>query len=329
MIKKLYKTSNVFNKNFLKNKFVKFTIKLLITFGVIYFLYENISLSEIVNQIKNSNQYFLISAILLGLFNIFIQYLKWKITVHAVLEIKDNKKIISSLLQGLAAAVSTPARVGEYVGRALPFTDKSFLQVTLATLVDKFFSIIIVVVLGAFSSLLFIKKFYNVFQFLIFPLVIILLIFFYLTFHLLFNEKFWDNLLFNKIRDSEKFGKYYKKFEVLKRLDKHYKSKMLLLSLLLHLCILVQYSFLVMAFSHNNQFLNYLWAGNLIMFTKTVIPSITIGEFGMREIASVYFIQQVGEDSNIGFNASIFLFIINLILPAIFGILYQFRKNNE
>lgn len=329
MRKLFYLLKEIFKQGFLRNKAIKFSFKLLITLGVGYYLYENISFDEIVKQVQNSNQYLLSIASILGVANIALQYFKWKITVNAVLEINDNKKILSSLLEGLAAAVSTPARLGEYVGRAIPFADKSFLQVTLATLVDKFFSILVVMIIGALSSIIFIHSFYEVFEFITISLLILVLIFFYLIFLLLFNESFWDNFLFNKIKYSKRFSRYYKKFEVLKKLDKNYKSRMIFLSFMFYMCIIIQYSFLVMAFSYNDNFFGYMWVGNLIMFTKTIIPPFTLGELGIRESASVYFIQRIGESPNVGFNASIFLFIINIILPAIIGIVYQLRKNND
>jgi uncharacterized protein (TIRG00374 family) len=286
-------------------------------------------LNELVVQIRNSNQIFLILALVLGLLNISLQYFKWKITLRAMLDITDNKKILSSLLQGLSAALSTPARLGEYVGRALPFADKSFLQVTLATLVDKFFSVLIVILFGSLASLLFIHIHYQVFEFISLSFLILVLLFTYLILLLLFNESFWDNFLFNKIKVSKKFGKYYNKFEVLRRLDKSYKYKMLFLSFIFYLCIITQYALLVMSFSLKHNFLDYMWVGNMIMYTKTIIPSITLGEIGIREIASVYFIQRVGENPTVGFNASIFLFIINIVIPALVGIVYQLYKNND
>lgn len=328
MVNIIKSIGSILKEGFLSNKYVKLSLKILITVGVFYYLYKNINLNEILNQIQNANQNLLLLVLFLGIINIVLQYYKWKLTVNAVLEVNDNKKILSSLLQGLAAAVSTPARLGEYVGRALPFANKSFLQVTLATLIDKLFSILIVMIIGSLSSILFIHYFYNVVELLTISLFIIVALFFYLVFLLLFNEKFWDNFLFERLKKSQRFEKYYKKFETLKRLDRRYKTKMLMISFLFYLCIIVQYSLLVMAFSYKNEFIDYLWVGNLIMFTKTIIPPFTLGELGIRESASVYFIQRFGESANVGFNASIFLFIINLILPAIVGLLFQLRKNN-
>jgi len=78
--------------------------------------------------------------------------------------------------------------------------------------------------------------------------------------------------------------------------------------------------------SHQFDFLNYLWAAGLIIFTKTIIPPISLGELGIREGASIYFITQMSGTAAVGFNASIFLFIINLLIPALIGVGMSFTK---
>jgi len=65
------------------------------------------------------------------------------------------------------------------------------------------------------------------------------------------------------------------------------------------------------------------------MFVKTIIPPISLGELGIREGASVFFISKMGEVSSVGFNASIFLFIINLLIPALIGVGMFLRKNDK
>jgi uncharacterized membrane protein YbhN (UPF0104 family) len=104
---------------------------------------------------------------------------------------------------------------------------------------------------------------------------------------------------------------------------------MIFISLLFYLCYLIQYVILVSAFSHNDNFIDYFWAGNLLMFSKTIIPPVSFGELGIREGASVFFIQQFGENASVGFNASIFLFFINVLLPALVGLILIFRKNDD
>ena len=65
------------------------------------------------------------------------------------------------------------------------------------------------------------------------------------------------------------------------------------------------------------------------MFAKTIIPPVSFGELGIREGASVFFITQMGEVASVGFNASIFLFMINLVIPAIIGVGMFLKKNDN
>jgi len=64
------------------------------------------------------------------------------------------------------------------------------------------------------------------------------------------------------------------------------------------------------------------------MFAKTMIPPVSLGELGIREGASVYFLTQFGETASVAFNASIFLFIINLLIPALVGLVLLLKRND-
>jgi uncharacterized membrane protein YbhN (UPF0104 family) len=75
--------------------------------------------------------------------------------------------------------------------------------------------------------------------------------------------------------------------------------------------------------------MDYFWAGNLMMFAKTMIPPISLGELGIREGASVFFITQLGETASTGFNASIFLFFINVLIPSLIGMILLLKKNDD
>lgn len=303
--------------------------KIFIAFGLLYYLISNIKLSDIVNAIHEANITLIIIVIFLSFINLYLQFYKWKITANSILNEYNNKKIFISLFQGFSAAVFTPARIGEYFGRALAFKEKSLLQVTLATLLDKFFPLLIVAFFGSVASILFIHFYYEVSNYLTVSLFIVLFILFYFIVLLLFNKNFWDNVLFNRIQNSKYFSRYFNKVAKLKNLDRNYSAKMFLISFLFYKCYLLQYVILVSAFSHHNYFLKYFWAGNLLMFSKTIIPPVSFGELGIREGASVFFIQQFGESASVGFNASIFLFLINVLLPSLIGLLLIFRKNND
>ncbi len=322
--------SNLVNGTLIKyQRFIFPLIKIIIASGLLYYLITWINYDEIIEAFSNANIYLISLVVILGLLNIYLQYLKWKITTLVILNNSDDKKVIYSLFQGFSAAVFTPARIGEYFGRALVFSDKSFIRVTLATLLDKFFPLLMVSFFGSLSSILFVHYFYGVSIYITISLFIVLLVLFYLIILLIFDQGFWDNFLFNKLKGSKRFSNYFDKFLFLRTLDRNYSAKMIFLSILFYTCYIIQFAILVAAFSHNYYILNYIWSGNLVMFSKTIVPPISFGELGIREGASVFFIQQFGESASVGFNASIFLFFINVLIPSLIGLLFIFKKNND
>ena len=323
---------NIFQQNSFISKYktaILISAKVIIALGLLIYLIYAVNFQEILTAIKQSNVYLITTAFLLSFVNIYLQFYKWKITTNVVLQENHNSKIWLSLFYGFSAGAFTPARIGEYFGRALVFKNHSVMQVTLATLLDKIFLLLIVAFFGSISSILFIHYYYHVAFYLKAGLFILVFGLFYFFFWLIFNDRFWENVFFTKIKDSIKLNWLFEKVKILRKLDKKYATKMFLVSFLFYLCFLVQYSLLVAAFSNHNQFWNYLWAGNLMMFAKTIIPPVSLGELGIREGASVFFITQLGESASTGFNASIFLFFINVLIPSLIGLTLLLKKNDD
>lgn len=312
------------------NKSVLINIsKIIIATGIIYYLINYVEYNQIVSAIRDANLSIIFIVFLLGVLNVYLQYSKWRLTCKEVLGVEAKSKILRSLFYGFSAGIITPLRIGEYFGRGIEFKDKSMIQVTIATLVDKFFPLLMVAFLGSISSLLFIYYYFNISIYIVLALFILIFTFFYFLVLLLINNRFWDSFLFSKINSSTKLKPFIEKLKIFESLDRAYFYNMLFISFLFYSCFLIQYALLVIGFSHNSNFMNYIWAGNLIMFAKTIIPPISFGELGIREGASVYFITMMGESASVGFNASIFLFIINLVIPALVGVGMFLKKNGN
>ncbi|HEX9253032.1 MAG TPA: lysylphosphatidylglycerol synthase domain-containing protein [Ignavibacteriaceae bacterium] len=303
--------------------------KVIIAFGLLIYLIYAVNFQEILEAIKQANIYLISVAFLLSVVNIYLQFYKWKITANVVLQENHNAKIWLSLFYGFSAGVFTPARIGEYFGRAIVFKNQSLLRVTLATLLDKLFLLLIVAFFGSISSILFVHYYYHITFYLTIALFIIIFSLFYLFFWMIFNDRFWDNVFFAKLRDSIKLHWLFEKIKIFRKLDKIYATKMFVVSFLFYLCFLVQYALSVAAFSNHNNYWDYLWAGNLMMFAKTIIPPVSLGELGIREGASVFFITQFRESASTGFNASIFLFFINVLIPSLIGLILLLKKNDD
>mgnify|MGYP001183659225 CR=1 FL=1 len=303
--------------------------KVFIAAGFLLYLISSIDFNEIINAAAQADVSLVVVASLLLIPNLYFQFYKWKITANVALAESSKSKIWLSLFYGLSAGVFTPARVGEYFGRAIVFKNKSLISVTLATLLDKIFLLLIVAFFGAISSILFIHFHYKAEFYLTLSLFMVVFSVFYFFLLMIFNDKFWNSLLFEKLKNSKKLEWLFNKIAVFRKLDREYAVKMLIISLLFYLCFLIQYALLVAAFSNNSNYWYYIWAGNLMMFAKTVIPPVSLGELGIREGASVYFLTILGESASVGFNASIFLFFINVLIPSLIGFILLMKKNDD
>jgi uncharacterized membrane protein YbhN (UPF0104 family) len=292
-----------------------------------YILFK-VNFSKIYTTVESANIALVAAAFGLTSLNLYLQFKKWQMACVNLLQSNNKKKIWTSLFYGIAAGSFTPVRVGEFFGRAIEFTDKSLLQVTFATLVDKFFLLFVITFCGSISGIIFLRYYYHISVYYIILLVLILLTVFYLISLLIFKPKAWKNVFINRFQSSKIIISLREKLKDFKRLDKKFAIKMILISALFYGVFILQYAILVAAFSNNNNFFIYLWAGVLVMFTKSVITPFTFIDFGIREGASIFFLTKLGELSTVAFNASAVLFFINIIIPSLIGVILFYKRDH-
>ena len=68
--------------------------------------------------------------------------------------------------------------------------------------------------------------------------------------------------------------------------------------------------------------LDALIAALLVFFSKSFFPPISLGDIGVREAMAVFFFGFFGVAEQAAFNAAMFLFVINLLLPSLFSLKY-------
>lgn len=302
-------------------------LKFILAIGLLIFLVNYIQLSQIKKTFSEANQIFLVIVLLILPINLYLQFLKWKIITHKFLNISDNNKIARSLFYGISAGIFTPMKSGEYVARAIPFKDSKLVDVVLSTVIDKFIPIIFVVIIGGIFFIFFIRDLFELSTLHLIVVFILYLLIISIPLYL-FNA---ESKFINRIKDSLKKNKYYEriysKVTFLKKLDRKMFLKLLTLSLLYHLTFTIQMTLLFAAFTENFNFFQYFYIANLVIFVQVIIPPIALGEIGIREGAAVYFVAYFGLPAAVGFNAALTLFIINLLLPSLVGLLFLFKKD--
>ena len=84
-----------------------------------------------------------------------------------------------------------------------------------------------------------------------------------------------------------------------------------------HIVLIFQMFFLIRSFS-DISIAHAVYGTSAMMFAKSVVP-ISFGDIGTRELSSIYFFSRFGIAQAAALNASLLLFVLNIIFPGIMG----------
>jgi uncharacterized membrane protein YbhN (UPF0104 family) len=303
-----------------------FAGKILFSVGLIFYLYNRIEFSKLHDTFTSADISLLAIVVIMGFLNIYLQYCKWKILCVACLRETSNKRIFLSLIQGLAAGAFTPARIGEYVGRKFSLPNQSLFDVTITTAVDKFFLLFLNLAAGSIAVILFLHYALLVNLYITSSLFILIAFGLLLSGYFLLHEQLWDSILVQYLRQFKFLQGIAHKFTFLRQLDNKTLLRAMIVNIIFYICFLLQFAILIVAFHLQTNIITAVWIGSLMFFTKSLFPAISVGDIGIREMISVYFVSQFGIPEAVGFNAAFMIFIINIALPAIVGMILYFVK---
>lgn len=304
-------------------------VKLAITFGLVFYLVHKVSLINLFLALQNVNYLYLLIVLIFLILNLYFQFKRWKILLCLENNRLENKIIWQSLLIGFAAGTFTPARAGEYFARKIPLKNFSLSNIITLTFIDKFMLLTQLAFWGGLIALGMMYIYYGVNIYIIVSFFILFISLFLGLFSLFFSNRFYNFLRDWYKRTKWKVAFIEKLVKPLVKIDRWIIFKLSFYSFL-HLIVLVnEFSFLIYSFDQNPLFFNLMIASILVLFTKTITPSLTIGEIGIREGASIYFFGIFGCNEAIAFNSSIIIFLLNLVLPALLGLyfLFKIRRN--
>ncbi len=299
-----------------KKKTLLLCLKILLAILVLSALVHKISPEKIIAALSTARWYYMEAAVLLVFVNFFIQYRKWRLLVKLEKPDSKIKEVLSSLLAGMTLGFVTPGRVGEF-GRSFFIKNSRWTILLGLTLIDKvlvsltiyFFGIL--GLLNAGTSLFSARQ-----SFLIGAFTVCI---FVLCLYLLFHPRLLKNLLQTIHIRVKKYPRIQQFLMGLAVIDRKTIYRLLFLNVLYYFTFTTQFYLLVHTFASVSVFNGYM-ALFSTMFVKTLLP-ITIADLGIRETAAVYFLGQLGVPQEAAFNASFFLFIINILLPSVIGLI--------
>jgi uncharacterized membrane protein YbhN (UPF0104 family) len=288
---------------------------------------------KIKSSFSNPLLYNLIAVIILMLVNWSLEALKWKISVQQVQPVSFLKSL-KAIFSGVSFSVTTPNRMGEYLGRVLYMNEGNRLKVISLTILGSISQLIITLLFGVAGLILLKGKIISSGlsgwpTWINLVITGSLIVLFFLTvfyFRLGWLIKWIDKLPWIK--------KYSWLINELEKLNATLLVKLLSVSALRYFVFGLQYYLLIRFFGVEVTWWQGFWSMAIVFFIMAVIPTIALFEivqklYVTREIFAIFTVNTLG----IGLVTSTIWFI-NLVVPAVIGSLFIlgikiFRKENE
>ncbi|NNF02519.1 MAG: hypothetical protein HKN22_07520 [Bacteroidia bacterium] len=313
---------------------VSITIKTVIAIGSLYFIYNEISKREDIEEVvqsfnsiasKGITYVNLAIVVLLMLFNWALEARKWQILLRKIKVIKFTKAFISTL-SGITVSFFTPNRMGEFLGRVLHLDPKNRIEASVASVLGSISQTIITIFIGAIAAIGIITehvKWAAEDPALFWVAVTGSLIFFGAIY-------FRSDLASKYLSNVKVINRYAPKLSILEKYTVIEKMTILCYSLLRYIVFSLQFFILLLTME--------VWVSPHLAFkliatlflVLTIIPGTALTELAVRgSVALALF--GVFSDNQTGILAATFLiWFINLVIPAAMGTLsIYFIKTNK
>ncbi|HYM95474.1 MAG TPA: lysylphosphatidylglycerol synthase domain-containing protein [Chitinophagaceae bacterium] len=259
----------------------------------------------------------LIAVIMLMFVNWGIEAIKWRLAVKKIQPVAFFKAF-KAVLSGVSFSVSTPNRVGEYLGRVLYMDEGNRLKTISTTIVSSISQLIITMLVGCGGLALLLPKikaggmisspwtevlFYGVMA----ATLVLLLFYFRLS---------WFIKWVDRLPGSTKYSYLVKAIEDFNGL---LLLQLLSLSALRFIVFIIQYYLLFRLFDVQVLWWQGFWAVSVSFLVMAIIPTFAIAELGLRGKVSLKLLGMFSANE-LGITlAAGTIWFINLVVPAIIG----------
>ena len=276
-------------------------------------------------ELKGENTIWLVACCLLMPLNWAAEAVKWGYLVQRV-QPTSFWQAYRAVFAGVTSSLFLPNRVGDFGGRVLCLKSKNAVKVVLSTFVGSWAQQLILIAFGLLGFAYFLTKLWKVEQFIInivialgFAFVIILL-FMFLNLEIVVP-------VFRKIRLLYRFPRLIKSVNMLRQYTRQELLRTLLWAFIRYIIYTIQYFLILRFFGIEVELLRGVSCIATIYLLQTSIPlPPVVGLLARGEVAlKVWGIFSQNELSILA--ATFTLWVINLIIPALIGLVFILRLN--
>jgi hypothetical protein len=242
--------------------------------------------------------------------NIWLAYLKWRVTVNIIDTNTDVTTIRYSFFAGLVTGMLTPNMVGNFIGRCFYFNRSLRIPITLFTLISNLaqflasltFGWIAILILG---DLYIFEASSHFILWLGIGVIMAYLIYFFV-----------DNFMI-RIRNKG----YIQIFRDILNKNRSYRIVILMLSFARFGIFTFQFSLLLHAFGESLSLQNILAIWQVYLLTM-LVPSLFLGKIGVRESVALYVLTstEIAMNEYAVLITSLIIWFINSLSPALIGL---------
>lgn len=304
-----------YNKSYLK-KIVKLVPFIILAY-IIYDLSKNENLTFSYDFLLEQNWtvnrvLIIVPVLLLMLLNWMVEAKKWQLLTLKYFPLSIKKAFIS-VLSGVSTALFTPNRVGDFIGRVSYLPKEHRKNGMVSSFFGSYSQWLLTIVMGWIAWIQLGRQFVNSSSvFLSISVLYFVLIVFLFTLFL---------------------GRGFK-FKMAKRWTKHFnhpptftvRVKLISLSLFRYFIFTLQFYLLLRLFGVDLAYGLVLSKLGLFYLLTSLIPSTFWGELGIKESLAVWVFSGLIINSLVIISATLLLWMINLLIPAVLGNYFLFRK---
>jgi len=319
------------SKNLFRKRNIGLFIKVVIAIVALWFIYREVQLKDQDTDLSFGIGFLLqpeqlpafIGLVVLMMLNWLLEAVKWRILVGHIERISLGKSL-KAIFSGITIAIFTPNRVGEYGGRIFHLQKADRIDAALLTIVGSYAQLVVTLVTGILATVFFLPKHvglgpvtpiqYNLIGLLMIGVCVLLVVLF-------LNTRLLTTVI-NWLPIPQKYQHYAEVFQY------HNSTtlwKVFLASLGRYMIFTFQFFLLLKLFTVEISYLNSMMMISMTYFVMTAIPTFAITELGVRGSIAVYFIGMLSTNVKSIFMASSMLWLINLAVPALIGVVFIFQ----
>lgn len=305
-------------------------LKVVVALGLFGLMIYTVKIEAIVAAFKSARYELVLLGLLLMPVNVGMQILKWRYLIRLVRPETRYFEALGSLLGGFTFGIVTPGRIGDY-SRVLFIPNTPPMKLMGLTVIDKLYNYGCMIAFGL-PALMTLPWVLNFFQgrFII-PLMVLVIVADLTLLYFALDPRPVKSLLHAL---QLMFPRKNQIKQLVGGLDRfaHPQARVTLtLTSIYYMVVLMQHYLFLHAFTQLG-FLDTFRITAAVLLTKFALP-ISIGGLGMDQLVSVQYSGQFAVPAEAAFNASMVLFAINILTPALVGLFFigriQIGKENK